>query len=61
MLNFTWGTEGGGTYQLQASASSNTPNWTNLGSPVTATNGTLNFTDSISNAAQRFYRLSLGP
>jgi hypothetical protein len=39
----------------------NTPNWTNLGSPVTATNGTLTFTDAVTNAPQRFYRVSLAP
>jgi uncharacterized repeat protein (TIGR03803 family) len=60
-LNLTWSTEAGGIYQLQSSASLNTPNWTNLGSPVTATNGTLSFTDSVTNAPQRFYRVSLAP
>ncbi len=60
-LTLTWSTEAGGIYQLQASASLNTPNWTNLGSPVTATNGTLTFTDSVTNAPQRFYRVSLAP
>ena len=60
-LNLTWSTEAGEIYQLQSSASLNTPNWTNLGSPVTATGGTLTFTDSITNAPQRFYRLSLAP
>jgi uncharacterized repeat protein (TIGR03803 family) len=60
-LNLTWSTEAGGTYQLQSSSSLNTPNWTNLGSLVTATNGTLSFTDSITNALQRFYRVSLTP
>jgi uncharacterized repeat protein (TIGR03803 family) len=60
-LNLTWSTEAGGIYQLQSSASLNTPNWTNLGSPVTATNGTTGFTDSVTNAPQRFYRLSLAP
>ena len=60
-LNLAWTTEAGGIYQLQASASLNTPNWTNLGSPVTATNGTLTFTDAVTNAPQRFYRVSLAP
>jgi uncharacterized repeat protein (TIGR03803 family) len=61
MLNLTWSTEAGGIYQLQASASLNPPNWTNLCSPVTATNGTLTFTDAVTNAPQRFYRVSLAP
>jgi uncharacterized repeat protein (TIGR03803 family) len=60
-LNLTWSTEAGGIYQLQASASLSTPNWTNLGSPVTATNGTFTFTDSVTNTPQRFYRVSLAP
>jgi uncharacterized repeat protein (TIGR03803 family) len=60
-LNLTWNTEAGGIYQLQSSASLNIPNWTNLGSPATATNGTLTFTDSVTNAPQRFYRVSLAP
>jgi len=58
-LNLAWSTEAGGIYQLQASASLN--NWTNLGSPVTATNGTIGFTEAVTNALQRFYRVSLAP
>src|ERR1035441_2165706 len=57
-LTLTWITEAGGIYQLQSSASLNTPHWTNLGSPVTATGGSITFTDSVTNAPQRFYRLS---
>jgi len=60
-LNLAWSTEAGGIYQLQASASLNTLNWTNLGSLVTATNGILSFTDAVTNAPQRFYRVSLAP
>jgi uncharacterized repeat protein (TIGR03803 family) len=60
-LNLTWSTEAGGSCQLQASASLNTPNWTNLGSPVAATNATTRFTDAVTNAPQRFYRISLAP
>jgi uncharacterized repeat protein (TIGR03803 family) len=58
-LNLTWSTEAGGIYQLQSSASLATPNWTNLGSPATATNGITSFTDSVTIAPQRFYRVSL--
>ena len=60
-LNLTWSTESGGTYQLQASDSLTSPNRTNLGSPVVATNRILTFTDSVTNAPQRFYRVSLAP
>jgi hypothetical protein len=48
-------------HQLQSSSKVNTTNWTNLGSPDTATGGTLTFTDSVTNAPQRFYRVSLAP
>jgi hypothetical protein len=36
-------------------------NWINLGGPFTATGGTLSTTDSLTNGAQRFYRLALSP
>ena len=48
-------------HQLQSSSKVNTTNWTKLGSPVTATNGILTFTGSVTNAPQRFYRVSLAP
>ena len=58
-LNLTWSTEAGGTYQLQYTSDLSLTNWTNLGSPVTATAAILNTTDSVTNAPRRFYRLAL--
>jgi uncharacterized repeat protein (TIGR03803 family) len=60
-LSLTWSTEAGSTYQVQCSSDLNSGNWTNLGGPVTATAATLNTTDSVTNAPQRFYRLVLSP
>jgi uncharacterized repeat protein (TIGR03803 family) len=60
-LSLNWSTEAGGTYQLQYNSDLSSTNWTNLGSPVTATGATLSTTDSLNNAPQRFYRLVLSP
>jgi uncharacterized repeat protein (TIGR03803 family) len=60
-LSLTWSTEAGGTYQLQYTSNLSSSNWTNLGSPVTATGATLSTTDSLTNGPQRFYRLVLAP
>jgi hypothetical protein len=60
-LSLTWSTEAGGTYQLQYTSDLSSSNWTDLGSPVTATGATLNTTDSVTNGPQRFYRLVLSP
>jgi hypothetical protein len=56
-LNLTCSTEAGGLYQLQDISDLSSSNWTDLGSPVTATGATLNTTDSVTNGPQRFYRL----
>jgi uncharacterized repeat protein (TIGR03803 family) len=58
VLTLTWSTEAGTRYQLQANSDLSTSNWTNLGL-ITATGATLQSQDSITNAAQRFYRLML--
>lgn len=58
MLTLTWSTVPGTMYQLQANSDLNTSNWTNLGL-ITATGATLQSQDSVTNAAQRFYRLML--
>ena len=49
----------GARYQLQYGFDLSSGNWTSLGSPFTATGATLNATDSVTNAPQRFYRLVL--
>ena len=61
LLNLTWSTEAGGTYQLQYTSDLSSGNWTNLGSAVTASGATLSTTDSLTNGPQRFYRLVLLP
>jgi uncharacterized repeat protein (TIGR03803 family) len=60
-LSLTWSTEAGGGYQLQYNSDLSSGNWTNLGSPFTATGATLNATNSVTTSPQRFYRLVLLP
>jgi hypothetical protein len=48
-LSLTWTTEAGGSYQLQYTSDLNSSNWTNLGSPLTATEAALSTTDSVTN------------
>jgi uncharacterized repeat protein (TIGR03803 family) len=57
MLLLTWSTVLGGTYLLQFNSDLSSNNWTNLGSPLTATGTTLSQTDPVTNVPQRFYRL----
>jgi uncharacterized repeat protein (TIGR03803 family) len=58
-LNLTWNVEIGGQYQLQFVPDLNSSNWTDLSNAVTATAATLNTTDAVTNAPQKFYRLEL--
>ena len=51
----------GRSYQLQFTTSLTSPNWTNSGSPITATNTTMSASDTFSSDPQRFYRLALLP
>jgi hypothetical protein len=60
-LGLTWSTEAGGRYQLQYNSDLSSANWTNLGSPVTATAAAVSTTDSVTNSARRFYRVVLSP
>jgi hypothetical protein len=53
----TWSALSGITYQIQYTADLNAPNWTNLGAPVTATEGTVTVSDAITTLPQRFYRI----
>ncbi len=61
MLNLTWSTETGGTYQLQYTSDLSSSNWINLGPAAIANGAMLNTTDSLTNDPQRFYRLVLSP
>jgi hypothetical protein len=48
-------------YQLQYNSDLSSSNWTNLGSAVTATGGTLSAIGSVTNGPRRFYRVVLLP
>jgi hypothetical protein len=60
-LSLTWSTEAGKTSQLQYNSDLDSSNWTNPGSPVTATAATLSTTDFVTNSPKRFYRLVPSP
>jgi uncharacterized repeat protein (TIGR03803 family) len=60
LLNLTWTTDPGKTYQLQFNSDLSSTNWANLDSIVTATGATLSATDWATNRT-RFYRVVLSP
>jgi uncharacterized repeat protein (TIGR03803 family) len=60
-LNLTWTTDPGKTYQLQFNSDLSSTNWANLGRVVTATAGTLSFSDYTTNGPTRSYRVVLSP
>jgi hypothetical protein len=55
-INMAWSASPGLSYQVQYTETLNPPDWTDLGSAVTATNETVAVSDSLA-AAQRFYRI----
>jgi uncharacterized repeat protein (TIGR03803 family) len=55
-LTFTWSAMTGQVYQLQYNSNLNSTNWTNLGNPITATNGTMSASDVVGSNPYRFYR-----
>jgi uncharacterized repeat protein (TIGR03803 family) len=57
----SWSGLPGQSYQAQYTANLAQTNWTNLGSPVTATNGFASQIDGAIGITQRFYRLYLVP
>jgi hypothetical protein len=57
LVALLWETHPGRTYRLQFTDDLATGSWTNLGSPVTATDGCLTFTEEIQPSGQRFYRV----
>jgi hypothetical protein len=57
-LNVSWSATAGSTYQLQCTTNLTQTNWNNLGSPITASGGTITATDPMTNS-QRFYRVML--
>jgi regulation of enolase protein 1 (concanavalin A-like superfamily) len=58
-LILSWPGVAGQTYQLEYKDDLSAPTWTPLGSPITGNGGTLNATNSVSAASQRFFRLRL--
>ncbi|PYK00940.1 MAG: hypothetical protein DME23_05595 [Verrucomicrobia bacterium] len=59
VIAFAWSAVMGQTYQLEYKTNLTQASWINLGSPVTATNGTVTRTDVIGDDPQRFYRVEL--
>jgi uncharacterized repeat protein (TIGR03803 family) len=56
-VTLVWSAVASQTYQLQYSTNLAQTNWTNLGSAVTATDGTMTASDSVGPGPQRFYRV----
>ena len=61
ILNFIWNAQSNFTYQLQCTINLVTPNWTDFGSPITATNSSVSTSDVLGSDVQRFYRVRLLP
>jgi sugar lactone lactonase YvrE len=61
VCTFTWSAVSNQTYQLQSATNLVTPNWIDLGSPITATNNSVSAADAVSPDGQRFYRVRLWP
>jgi uncharacterized repeat protein (TIGR03803 family) len=57
MINLTWSTEAGGTYQLQYTSDLTSTNWIN--SAFVATGSSMTISDWVFNSSQRFYRLKV--
>jgi hypothetical protein len=58
-FNLAWSAVSNLTYQLQYNLDLSSTNWIDLGSPITATNGSVSTTDAFSSDVQRFYRVRL--
>ena len=61
VYTFTWSAVSNFTYQLQSATNLAAPGWIDLGSPITATNGSVSVTNVIGPDEQRFYRVRLWP
>src|SRR5262249_51158493 len=60
-INFSWGSGVGHGYQVQYKTSLTQVGWLNLGSPITATNTTTSFSDTIGPDPRRLYRIAFLP
>jgi len=59
IISLTWTTVPGLTYQAQYTEDLTAAAWTNLGSALTATGGTLSTADLVTSSPRRFYRIVL--
>ena len=60
-ITLTWLALRSRSYHLQFTTNLTQPNWTNSGSPITATNTTAAASDIVGPDRQRFYRVALLP
>jgi streptogramin lyase len=60
-IELTWSAAPGQTFQLQYNSDLGSTTWTNLGSPVIATTGTMSATDTPGPDQHRFYRVIVQP
>jgi hypothetical protein len=60
-VTLTWSAMTGMAYQLQYTTNLSAPNWSNLGSPITANSGAIATSDVQPADPQRFYRVVLAP
>jgi len=60
-ITFTWSTVTNQMYQIQATASLTSANWTNLGGAITASNAITTSSQTIDANSQQFYRVILLP
>jgi uncharacterized repeat protein (TIGR03803 family) len=56
-VTVTWSVVPGQLYQLQVANNLAQPNWTDLGNPMTGTNGSASYGDTTVSDIQRFYRV----
>ena len=61
MIGLTWSGLPGQSFQAQYATSLTQTTWSNLGAPVTATNGFGGQTDSAPGRTERFYRVYMVP
>lgn len=60
-FQFSWNAMTGLVYQVQYTTNLLSPDWINLGSPITAASATLILTNNIGPDPQRFYRTMISP
>jgi subtilase family serine protease len=60
-ISLTWSAMTGVTYQVQYTTNLSTINWINLGSPISATGGSISTSDVTTLGPQRFYRVVVAP